>query len=458
MSVADFLAVCCVIWYVAMTLAALLGFLCILSVFKKPPVPSHNIRSVEPVTIIRPVKGIDPELLLCIESSFLQNYPLDKVQILLCVYDANDPAIPTLQLLIAKYPDVDAEILVTPEGADHFGPNPKVNNLAKGFRAAKYDILWMMDSNVWALPNILANSVYAMSNNLNCGTRLNHRGRRVGLVHHVPLALSLDSAGQGALLDEMFLFSSHSKFYVSLNNLSIAPCVNGKSNIYRKSDLDYAVKQIPNAPCEFFHEQSVISDAERISSMGPGHSIGFFAKYIGEDNMIAIALWKYCFSRTALTGDLVIQPLISLADSTREYFNRRVRWLRVRKYMVRAATFIEPTTESIVCGIIGTLGLSRLFWARTFSSWYFVFHMLLWMAVDYVQYMVLVHHIDKTDKQPHWLRDKSARHRDFIDWCLIWFLRELFAFPIWVVAMVGHEIEWRGRPFRIKRDLSAEEL
>lgn len=458
MLILDFVAVICIIWYAVILTVALLGFLCILFVFHKPPVPNHDLRTVEPVTIIRPIKGIDPELVLCIESSFLQNYPLDKLQILLCVYDANDPAIPTLQLIINRYPDVDAQILVSPPGSDHFGPNPKVNNLAKGFYAAKYDILWMMDSNVWALPNILANSVYAMSNNVNCGTRFNNRGRQVRLVHHVPLALSLGSAGQGSLLDEMFLFSSHSKFYVSLNNLSIAPCVNGKSNIYRKSDLDYAVQQIPNAPSEFFHEQSILSDAARISALGPGRSVGFFAKYIGEDNMIGIALWEYCFGRTSLTGDVVVQPLVSLADSTREYFNRRVRWLRVRKYMVRAATFIEPTTESIICGLIGTFGLSRYFWNRTFSSYFFVLHMLAWMVVDYIQYRVLLNHVDQAEKQPHWLKNKATTRRDLVDWCLIWFLREIFAMPVWIVAMIGHEIEWRGRPFKIKRDLTAEEL
>ncbi|GEQ71191.1 hypothetical protein JCM33374_g4872 [Metschnikowia sp. JCM 33374] len=325
------------LWYAIMLTAALCGFYSIYTKFATPPVPRLNIegeaelvpdaegafRNFEPVTIVRPVKGIDPELKSCLESSFLQNYPPNKLQILFCVADANDAAIPILEELLARHPHIDARILVSEAGADYYGPNPKVNNLAKGFREAKYDLLWIMDSNVWASCNILANSVGAMMDNTNCGTALNTSSRRVKLVHHVPLALALDNeaSGTGNLLDEMFLFTSHSKFYVSLNNLSIAPCVNGKSNLYRKSDLDYAVSQIPLKHSSFFSDPHVVSDALAISTKGPGHSMEFFAKYIGEDNMIGIALWEYCFGRTALTGDIVIQPLKSQnkANSLGEY-------------------------------------------------------------------------------------------------------------------------------------------
>lgn len=452
------LAAFVLLWYSVILAVALAGFLCVAVVFKKPLPPSHDLDILEPVTIIRPIKGIDPELSLCLESSFLQNYPQEKLQILFCVYEESDPAMPILQLLIAKYPHIDASILVSEPGQDYFGPNPKVNNLTKGFRQAKYDLVWILDLNVWALPNIVANGVSAMMNNTNCGTSINHRGRTVRLVHHVPLAVSLDASGAGSSLDEMFLFTSHSKFYVSLNNLSIAPCVNGKSNMYRRSDLDRAVALIPQQRCEFFHEQSVVSDAARVAARGPGHSISFFAKYIGEDNMIGIALWEYCFGRTALTGDVVLQPLISLTDSIQEYFSRRVRWLRVRKYMVLAATLVEPTTELIVCGCMGTFGLSVLYWDCLFKWKFFIFHMVCWLICDFVQYNIWMRHLDLVVRPPYWFAHMDSKRRSVWQWCRFWVMRELFALPIWITAMVGHEVSWRGRPFRIKQDLSAEEL
>lgn len=461
MSVLDAVAWLFLAWYAVVLVVAALGFYCICTVFEKPPA-SDARPDCEPVTIIRPIKGIDPELTSCLELSFLQDYPADKVQILFCLQDHDDPALPVLEMLVAKYPDVDAQILILAPGSDHFGPNPKVNNLAKGFLRAKHDLLWIVDLNVWALRHVLANLVFAMASNSNCGRRVPALGRRVALVHHVPLALSLDHhwSGKGSLLDEMFLFTSHLKFYVSLNNLNIAPCVNGKSNMYRRRDLDFAVSRIPVQHSAFFHELSVVEDARRIAGQGPGHSLEFFAKYIGEDNMIAIALWEYCNGRTALTGDVVVQPLMAQkhADSVQEYSSRRVRWLRVRKYMVLAATLVEPTTESLICGLMGTFAVSRLVLGRNFSAAFFAFHMACWLVCDYRQFYLWVRNIDSYKNGPAWLNGIAPLSRDVWLWMQVWAMREAFALPIWVTAMAGHTINWRGRPFKIKKDLSAEEL
>lgn len=459
------LAVTFIVWYGVIVVVALLGFLSIRKAFAAPlqiTNDSDALLSMEPVTIIRPIKGIDPELISCLELSFLQKYPVSKLQILFCVFELDDPAIPILQLLISRYPHIDAQILISKPDTDHFGPNPKVNNLAKGFLAAKYDLLWIMDLNVWASQEILKNSVCTMTNNFNCKEPVDPNGRRVKLVHHVPLAMSLKDAshGKGSLLDEMFLFTSHLKFYVSLNNACIAPCVNGKSNMYRKSDLDYAVSQIPHKSSAFFSKQSVIDDARLISSKGPGHSIEFFAKYIGEDNMIAIALWEYCYGRTALTGDVVIQPLEAQnqLNSIMEYCNRRMRWLRVRKYMVLAATLVEPTTESIISGLMGTFAVSTLLWGSCFNLKFFTTHMMCWFLADYNQYHRWINNINSTSSKPQWLRNVVSSKRGFAAWLKIWFMREIFAMPIWVAAMLGHTINWRGKPFMIKQDLTASEL
>ncbi|ODV66269.1 hypothetical protein HYPBUDRAFT_140341 [Hyphopichia burtonii NRRL Y-1933] len=451
------------IWYIIIILVAYLGFIEILKKFNHAP--NHHLSNLEPVTIIRPIKGIDPELTHCLESSFLQHYPSDKLQILFCIDDPRDASIPIIENLINKYPEIDSKILiskyfdpVTNKSIDHFGPNPKVNNLSKGFKYAHYDILWIMDSNVWASPNILKNSVKSLIENTNNGRHLPNgsNNRKVKLVHHVPLALTTDlnHKNWGSKLDEMFLLTSHSKFYVSLNNLSIAPCVNGKSNLYRRSDLDKAVASIPDNFSPFFHNKSVISDAHHYSSLGPGNSIKLFARYIGEDNMIGIALWEYLFGKTGLTGDCVIQPLSGVDNSINDYVTRRVRWLRVRKYMVLMATLIEPSTESIVCGIFGTYSLSTFFFNQWFNWRIFSIHMLIWVITDYIQYNNWINNI-KSSNLP-WVRKLPSKN--WWSWLFIWIMREILALPIWIIAMIGHEIDWRGRPFRIKKDLTAEDI
>ncbi|EGW30754.1 ceramide glucosyltransferase [Spathaspora passalidarum NRRL Y-27907] len=528
-------------WYLFIVLVAYIGFVEILLKFRKRNIlwkvnhekQDQNEDQYEGVTIIRPIKGIDPELSSCLESSFCQSYPISKLQILFCVDNPSDPAIPIIRSLIKKYSHIDSQILVsenfnevTKTSEDHYGPNPKVNNLAKAFVSAKYDILWIMDSNVWASSNILKNSVITLNQNLNNGRQLNSQ-RKVKLVHHVPLAMSIskktyeeeddidleygltpqqshdsdsstsnsssanvhigvakrksplrqqirvaDSFEQeesprkvrfldklGAKLDEMFLHTSHSKFYVALNNVAVAPCVNGKSNMYRRSELDRAVSLIASHDSPFFHDPIVKQQAVYYSSLGPGHAIKFFARYIGEDNMIGIALWENCFARTGLTGDVVVQPIFESNNTINDYIQRRVRWLRVRKYMVLLATLIEPTTESLICGVYGTYAVSSIFFNCWFHWGWFLAHMIVWMMTDYIQYHTFTNHVtdaSEVNYMPTWLRYKPAGSR--LDWLRVWAVREVLALPIWIIAMVGHEIDWRGKPFMIKKDLTAEEM
>lgn len=497
------------IWYLIIILIAYNGFWVLINKFKSPPnVYNYNDNDLEPVTIIRPIKNIDSELSSCLESSFLQNYPPSKIQILFCIDDPNDPSIPIIKSLIEKYPQINSKILlssnfdpITNSSNDHYGPNPKVNNLAKGYSMAAHDLLWIMDSNVWASPNILKNSVHSLIHNTYMGDPIKtssfiqntHNGnqiRKVKLVHHVPLALSVSSTTQsndsefvlspfnsqtsvlkshsrkrflkkwGAKLDEMFLLTSHLKFYIALNNASVAPCVNGKSNLYRKSDLDNSVSLISSKNSSFFNTKSVKSDSHYYSSLGPGNGLKFFARYIGEDNMIAIALWEFISSRTSLTGDFVIQPLSGHDNSINDYMTRRIRWLRVRKYMVLMATLIEPSTESLVCGIFGTYAISSLFFGNWFNWKFFSFHILIWLLTDYKQYYTIINNISSSYYNISWLNSKNLPplKRSFLNWFFIWCTREILALPIWIIAMLGHEIDWRGRPFKIKKDLTAEEL
>lgn len=472
-----------VAWYATMVAAAYHGFIEILLKFRRPA-KLPFLSECEGVTIIRPIKGIDPELYTCLKLLYDQDYPQDRLQIIFCVDDPADPAMAILQRLVAEHPHIDLLIMVSDNfnadtrcSDDHWGPNPKVNNLAKGFVAAKNDIIWIMDSNVWAGSHLLKNAIESMGKidshgncvgGLNNGRPVRRSGRGVGLVHHVPLAVLINTSGLaieqgrktkflGARLDEMFLLTLHSKFYVSLNNLNIAPCVNGKLNLYRRLHLDAAVAAIGHTPLAFFNTEQVRKDARYYALLGPGHAIKFFARYIGEDNMIAIAMWENTGTRPAHTGDVVVQPLSGIDNKVRDYVHRRERWLRVRKYMVLAATLIEPTTELIVCGLIGNFGLSTVLRGRWFTWWLFAAHMALWVATDVIQYRVLVCHIT-THHQPQWVHQVPAQLRAWLVWLFTWAIRELLALPIWVLAMMGHEIDWRGRPFKILKDLTAKEL
>lgn len=399
-----------------------------------------NDDDLDSVTILRPIRGIDSEMDWCLESSFRQEYPIEKLQILFCVQSGTDPAIPIIQDLIARYPKIDTKLIIdeNQNNLDCFGPNPKVNNLHKGYKNAKHDLLWVMDSNVYANPLTLKRSVYTLRNDMNNGSRiptLLGGRRKVKLVTHVPIVVSKSthSVNWGAKLDEIFMSTSHAKFYVALNRIQPAPCVNGKSNLYRRSDLDTAVANITQ------------------TEVRPGDGFKHFAKYIGEDNMIGIALWDGVDGCAGMSKDFVIQP-INGQNSVKDYVDRRVRWLRVRKYMVLAATLLEPTTESLLSGIIGSFAINVIMRNKTQILWkWFFIHMLIWFMVDLLQYQRICTTVDENSGQ----KARMFQLRKFIQF---WLLREVLAFPIWLKAMCGSGIEWRGQQFKILPDLSAERL
>jgi ceramide glucosyltransferase len=461
-----------VVWWLVMLCIAYYGFFEIMSKFNREKYTPEISKSIEDelegVTILRPIKGVETELEICLESCLTQKYPADKLQVIFCVESGDDPAVPIIRKLTEKYKDKDTLLLIDDEltdEANHFGPNPKINNLAKGYKRAKFDIIWVLDSNVYVNPGTLIRSTISLNNSLDNGSVTS---REVKLIHHVPLAVSINSNNTaknlGARLDEMFLLTSHAKFYVFFNKASVAPCVNGKSNIYRKSDLDYAVSKVSENKIHLINNRKNIAE-EALKFTGPNDGLKFFARYIGEDNMIGIALWENDKGgRTGMTGDIAVQPIdANFKNGIWDYINRRVRWLRVRKYMVLMATLIEPTTESLVVGTFGSFGLSNLFFGGNYKLLLLLIHELIWCYTDYVQYDVLIKQSVKdsmyTDEpRPYFLDNYNQKLVFFKKWLPIWILREVLALPIWIIAMCGTEIDWRDRPFRIRSDLSAEEL
>jgi ceramide glucosyltransferase len=96
-----------------------------------------------PVTLLRPVCGLDNYIDETLRSSFQLDYP--HYEILFCAVDRNDPVVPLVRRLIREYPDVRARLLI---GDDVVNGNPKLDNVAKGWCAASFDWVVMADANV----------------------------------------------------------------------------------------------------------------------------------------------------------------------------------------------------------------------------------------------------------------------------------------------------------------------
>ena len=96
-----------------------------------------------PVSIIRPVRGVDPCDEITLRSGFALEHP--AFEMIFCCADANDPAVELVQRLMAEHPHVSAHLLI---GADHSTANPKLNNIVKGWKAAIHEWIVIADCNV----------------------------------------------------------------------------------------------------------------------------------------------------------------------------------------------------------------------------------------------------------------------------------------------------------------------
>jgi ceramide glucosyltransferase len=100
-----------------------------------------------PVTIIRPVCGVDAYEELTLRSTFRLDYP--TYEVLLCCASPDDPVVPLAERLIAEHPHVKVRLLT---GDERPSQNPKLNNVLKGWRQAAHEWIVIADSNV-AMPS-----------------------------------------------------------------------------------------------------------------------------------------------------------------------------------------------------------------------------------------------------------------------------------------------------------------
>jgi len=107
-------------------------------------------QSEPPVSILKPLKGADPEIYETLRSHCL----LDdrQYQIVFGVSDADDPAIPLVQLLQQEFPGIPIDLVVCSES---LGTNTKVSNLLQMLRVVRHDLVVVSDSDIRVAPDYL---------------------------------------------------------------------------------------------------------------------------------------------------------------------------------------------------------------------------------------------------------------------------------------------------------------
>jgi ceramide glucosyltransferase len=280
-----------------------------------------------PLTIFKPLKGLDEELERNLRSFFLLDYPC--YQLLFCVADADDPAIDVVKRLLREFPGQDARLVV---GCPVFGLNPKVESLSAMEPYRKYDVILISDSNVRARPSYLRETVCYLAES------------GVGLVSN--LFAGGGEVHPGAVMENLQL-NGFIAAGVAAAAVCRATCVVGKSMLMPVSALK---------------------------------AIGGFAavrNVLAEDQVIGIRLRQAGYS---IRLSHHVLENINSHRSLRWFLNRHSRWYKIRRRLAIPAFFAEPSANLATVGLVWAFsGDSGIAWGGL------LFLCILGMARDAVQ-------------------------------------------------------------------------
>lgn len=255
-----------------------------------------------PVTIYKPLKGLDEGLEENLRSFFALDYP--QYQLIFAVADPNDPAIPIVRKLMAEFPGVDAELVV---GVPEFGLNPKVASLAAMERFCKHEAFLISDSNVRARPSYLRETACFLAD------------RSVGLVTNI--FAGVEETGPGGALENLQL-NGFIAGGIACAKVTNQTCVVGKSMLMTRRALD---------------------------------AIGGFAavrNLLAEDQVIGMKVRRAGY-RIVLSPHIIDN--VNHERGLRWFLNRHSRWYKIRRRLALPWFLFEPTANLAVIGLVWAL-------------------------------------------------------------------------------------------------------
>jgi ceramide glucosyltransferase len=117
--------------------------------YRAQPLPAAS--NAEPISILKPLAGLDDGLEANLRSFFTQDYP--DFEILFAMRTAADPAHPLVERLRAEYPHVPTRLILTGEPP---WPNAKSWSLHQMQQQARHSLLVMSDSDIRVDSRLLA--------------------------------------------------------------------------------------------------------------------------------------------------------------------------------------------------------------------------------------------------------------------------------------------------------------
>jgi len=255
-----------------------------------------------PVSLVRPLCGIDNYAADTLRSTFELDYP--RCEILFCVASAKDPVVPLVESLIAEHAAASARLLV---GDERVSGNPKLNNVVKGWRAAAHQWIIIADSNVLMPPDYVQQ--------LFASWRAD-----TGLVASPPIGCR--PQGLWAEIECAFLNTYQARWQYFADALGFG-FAQGKTMLWRRADLERA------------------------------GGIAALGKEVAED-AAATKIVRGAGLKVRLVGRPLAQPLGR--RSAAEVWHRQLRWARLR----RASFLLYFVPEILSGGILPMIAVGLI--------------------------------------------------------------------------------------------------
>jgi len=356
------------IWYLAVFLT-LIGVVTLIGHYSKRSKISEG--KLPPVTVLKPIFGVQNGIKENIESFFQQQYN-GNFELFFCHAKYCVELLEIIKEIAGCYPHVKYRNLHN-QAQDVI--NPKIANMLIGYTISLNDHILISDAGARVDPQYLARMVSSLKPGIGCVT---------GVV-----------CGDGAKnfpgrVESVYLNMFFSRARI-LGYYFGVPTVMGLSMLFRKSD------------------------AKKFGGFK------YLGDFLAEDYMMGQKMREL-----GLKICIVPEPVVQHLDkySFENFFNRHVRWGRLRFAHAPFPFMLEPLTMSLIVSIIGGIAMhSILFFGISLGLFY---------LCDLISYLY-------TPVQGY---KKSL-------FLLEWLFREVIALPLWIYILSSRSINWKGNKLRL---------
>jgi ceramide glucosyltransferase len=268
--------------------------------FGKHPRAEERDPKFPPISILKPLKGMENGIRENLETFFHLDYP--QYEIIFSVADGRDPACNVVRSLMASHPSIRARLIV---GDVEAGTNPKVNNMVRSYAAAEHDHLLVSDCSVKVDPSFLYRIV-------------SHLGPKTGIV--TAAGTGSEAKGLGGQLEVTYLNTFYARWMMIATTAGM-PTVVGHTMLFRRSTAD-RFGGIRNLAC-----------------------------FLAEDYMSGQAM-----KQLGLEVRIMTEPVFRTVgkQAFEGFWNRHVRWGRMRKCHAPIPFYFEWLSFAVPSGIIGS--------------------------------------------------------------------------------------------------------